>query len=135
MRSPSNIAWGIQVLIWPAIAACLIATAAILADDGLTTATLVEVRAYCLWYLTMAISGGTVLGLTRPLLKSASGVAATGFLTALPITSLILFAGPAPARLALKLANVVIMIAVAAIFGPLLAMYGASRAGRVPPSA
>jgi hypothetical protein len=120
MQPLRNALWGVGQAAW-AVAACVaIAALAAWIDQSLAPA---DLLALVRFYLTAGLFAGLTLGLGRPLLKSTIGRGVVGFLVALPVFYLALFAPPSGSGLPVDSVSLAGWLMLAAFLGPVGAAY------------
>ena len=120
MNALRNVLWGIRESVWGAAFCVALAGLAVWSDDSLTSADLLALVGF---YVGMGLCAGTLLGVGRPLLASNVGRGVVGFLVALPVTFLALFAPPQGSGLSVSTGSVLAWLGLSAVLGPIGAAY------------
>ena len=120
MNALRNVLWGIRESAW-AVACCVaLAALAVWSDDSATPADFFALFGF---YVGMGLCAGGLLGLGRPLLSSTVGRGVVGFLVALPVILLALFAPPQGSGLSVDAFSISVWLLLSAVLGPFGATY------------
>ena len=120
MNALRNVLWGIRESAW-AVAFCLaLAALSVWRDDSQAFADFLALVGY---YLSMGLCAGALLGLGRPFLNSTVGSGVVGFVVALPVMLLALFAPPWGSGLPVDAVSVLVWLLLSAVLGSFGAAY------------
>ena len=120
MKALRSALWGVSQAAWAVAVCVVIAALAAWSDHSVTRADLLAYVGFC---LTTGLIAGLTLGLGRPLLTSTIGRGIVGFLVALPVLYLVLFAPPSGSGLEVESVTLASWLLLAAFIGPVGAAY------------